>query len=66
MKRAYDGKGRAPSPHTARQAYAVALAREKGIDAVKRELQHSHMDTTLAYALADVLQARNFPQGVDN
>ena len=66
MRRAYGGKGRAPSPHSARQAYAVALAREQGIDAVKRELQHSHTDTTLAYALADVMQARNFQQDVDN
>ena len=66
MRRAYSGDGRAPSPHSARQAYAVALARQKGIDAVRRELQHTHTDTTISYALADVLQARQKTDDVDD
>ena len=46
------------SPHSARKAYAVALAKKAGFDAVARELQHTHYDTTILYALADVLEAR--------
>ena len=48
----------AASPHSARKSYAVRLARDLGLDAVARELQHSHYDTTILYALADVLDER--------
>ena len=52
------GEGRVPSPHSARKAYAVRLAFEKGIAAVGVELQHTHQDTTMIYAMADVLEER--------
>ena len=51
------------SPHTARKGYAVELyARTGDMERVRRELNHSHMTTTLLYALSDKLG----DQGVSN
>lgn len=42
------------SPHSARKTYAVQLRKEEGLAAVQKELQHSHGDTTMLYAFADL------------
>lgn len=42
------------SPHSARKTYAVQLRKEEGVAAVQKELQHTHSDTTLLYAFADL------------
>lgn len=40
--------------HSARKVYAVELLKEYGdIDRVAKNLNHTHMETTLIYALAD-------------
>lgn len=49
------------APHSFRKVYAVNLMRKYGdIDKVKRALNHSSVEVTMVYALADMqLQARN-------
>ena len=43
------------APHSARKTYAVEKFHESGIGAVKKELQHSDINTTVLYAFADYL-----------
>lgn len=43
------------APHSARKTYAVQLRKEEGVAAVQKELQHSHGDTTMLYAFADMV-----------
>lgn len=44
--------------HSARKTYAVDVFHEKGIPSVQKELQHTHGDTTLIYAFADMFTAQ--------
>lgn len=43
------------SCHSARKTYAVDLFHSDGIGAVKRELQHDRLDTSMLYAFSDLL-----------
>lgn len=47
------------SPHSMRKVFAVNLYRREGISAVKAQLQHSSVDVTEIYALADWLSSEN-------
>lgn len=47
------------SPHSMRKVFAVRLYRKEGISAVKKQLQHSSIDVTEIYALADWLSSDN-------
>ncbi len=44
--------------HSARKTYAVEVFQDKGLPSVQKELQHTHGDTTLVYAFADMFTAR--------
>lgn len=49
--------------HSARKVYAVELMREYGdIERVAKNLNHSHMATTLIYALADAQRKAKSPR----
>ena len=50
------------APHSARKTYGVQLFRDSGIGAVKKELQHNDIQTTMLYAFADYLDG--FPSEV--
>lgn len=54
--RLHKGEGRNISPHSFRKLYAVSL-RKKGASLadVKRDLNHDRIETTMIYALADLL-----------
>lgn len=43
------------APHSARKTYAVETFKDKGLDAVQRELQHDRLSTTMLYAFSDML-----------
>ena len=47
------------SPHSLRKVFAVELCGRRGIGAVQQALQHSRVDVTEIYALADFLTAEN-------
>ena len=48
--------GRGYSPHSLRKVYAVrALAKTGDLLAVQSDLNHSHLSTTMLYALSDRL-----------
>lgn len=49
--------------HSARKTYAVDVFNEKGLTGVQKELQHSHGDTTLLYAFADMFTAKKNGSG---
>lgn len=58
MKRAAAELGIEPagiSPHSLRKCFAVALMRERGLDAVRRALQHSNDAVTRVYAYSDTI-----------
>lgn len=62
IKRACLRAGIAPdgvSPHSMRKVFAVDLYKREGMTAVKTYLQHSNIDVTEIYALADFLSAEN-------
>lgn len=44
--------------HSARKTYAVEVFQEKGLPSVQKELQHTHGDTSLIYAFADMFTAQ--------
>lgn len=44
------------SPHSARKTYAVELRKQKGLDAVQTELQHTDITTTMLYAFSDIVK----------
>lgn len=45
------------APHSARKTYAVELFKDKGIDAVQKELQHDRISTTMLYCFSNLLTA---------
>lgn len=47
------------SPHSARKTYAVELFEDKGIETVRRELQHDRISTSMIYAFSNLLSATN-------
>jgi len=50
------------APHTARKVFAVELYRKSGLKAVQDTLGHSHVTTTMLYALADQLTLKRAPR----
>lgn len=50
---------RGVSPHSLRKVFAVELCARQGIGAVQKALQHSRVDVTELYALADYLTPEN-------
>lgn len=47
------------SPHSTRKTFAVELRRKKGVEEVKKALQHDDIGTTLIYALSDYDEQKN-------
>lgn len=43
------------APHSARKTYAVDVFKDKGINAVQKELQHDRISTTMIYAFSNLL-----------
>ena len=43
------------APHSARKTYAVELFKDKGLERVKKELQHDRVSTTMIYAFSNML-----------
>lgn len=51
--------------HSARKTYAVDLYEKSGLQAVQKELQHDRQDTSMIYALSDVLTNKRNTKGKD-